>query len=211
MSSFINAIKVKSGNKQSHIDTGDFVVDLAPDVQRLEPITNGTRVVKSRQREADGNQYEFYFAYGSCMSEYFARSVPDYVCLGHAVLKNYRLAFTRYSFSRGGGVADIVSAKGSRVEGVLYQLHRAMLPDLDIREGVKSGAYQRISVNVETALGSHQAWTYEVVEKEQEELPPTNEYAALMLSGARPVVSRTYFQNLKAHINKLQSDDVDYC
>lgn len=211
VSSFVNAIKGKSGKKQHSTSNGEFAVDLSSETPEGGTMPNKTKVAKSRQTQEDNNPYELYFAYGSCMSEDFARSVPDYVCLGHAVLKNYRLAFTRYSSSRGGGVADIVPAMGSTVEGVLYQLHREMLPDLDVREGVKSGAYQRISVKVETVLGPREAWTYEVVEKEQEELPPTNEYADLILSGARPVVSRTYFQHLKAHIDKLQSDDVDYC
>lgn len=158
----------------------------------------------------EGSGRELYFAYGSCMSEDFARSVPEFTCLGRAVLRDYKLAFTRYSNTRGGGVADIVPVKGAIVEGVLYDLGSELLPELDVREGVKSGAYQRIRVQVESPIGLQRAWTYEVTEKEEEELPPTTEYAQLVLSGARPVVSPAYFRSLKAHIDALQDDAVDW-
>lgn len=171
---------------------------------------NKSKTTEQNQLEDQNTRKELYFAYGSCMSEDFARSVPEFACLGHAVLRDYRLAFTRYSSSRGGGVADILPAKNSTVEGVLYELDSDLLPELDVREGVKSGAYQRLKVTVETPYGQRRAWTYEVIEKEEEELPPTAEYARLILSGAMPVVSHAYFKRLKAHIDALQDDRVDY-
>ena len=52
-----------------------------------------------------------YFAYGSCMSlKDLARTV-DAKLLGPATLNDYRLAFTKYSKGRQGGVVDVIPAE----------------------------------------------------------------------------------------------------
>lgn len=68
-------------------------------------------------------------------TEDLRRTIPDATPVGIAVLKNYRLSFSAYSYSRGGGVVDIVQSKGSWVEGVLYELSAEDLKWLDAREG----------------------------------------------------------------------------
>jgi cation transport regulator ChaC len=146
-----------------------------------------------------------YFAYGSCMGDDFARTVPMFIRIGSAVVNGYRLAFTRYTWMRGGGVADIVPMKGKRVEGVLYEFDAEFLPDVDGREGVPVGAYQRIRVIVETQSGKVTAWTYEVVDKARIEYPPSNEYAKLLLDAAKAYLSPEYTKELRRHIETLQS------
>lgn len=146
-----------------------------------------------------------YFAYGSCMDrESFSRTVgkENFEILGAAILPDYRLAFNLYSESRRGGVADIVSSPGERVEGVLYRLKPEALPPLDDREGVYLGRYQRINVNVLWQGRAIPAMTYTVVGKHPEEIPPSIEYARLIYNGARQQLSDEYRKKLVLEWNE---------
>ena len=79
-----------------------------------------------------------------------------------ALLPYHRRDFTRYSKRRGGGVADVVSDRGSEVWGVLYELPDDDWTALDRKEGVMVGAYRRDQVVVRGADGADQnAVTYE--------------------------------------------------
>lgn len=132
-----------------------------------------------------------YFAYGSCMNaDDLARTV-DAIFVNSARLENYRLAFTRYSNGRKGGVADIVPSKGDYVEGVLM-----LVPDfkaLDAREG-HPYVYKRKRIKVlpkghEAAV---YASTYVVVEKESCEVLPHPDYVRLIREGAAQFLSAEY-------------------
>lgn len=143
-----------------------------------------------------------YFAYGSCMNQAdLARSEPRSVYLGPAVLRNYRLAFSRYSHHRGGGVADIFREPGEWIEGVLFEV-----PDfeaLDRREGAPF-VYQRRRVRVyPEGLGGRWkwAWTYEVIEKSPFEIMPSREYALLIWEGAK-ALSFEYRMKLRENLLK---------
>lgn len=149
---------------------------------------------------------QLYFAYGSCMD--FAdifRTDPAAVFVGTAVLKNHKLAFSRYSLSRRGGVADIVREPGEYVEGVLYEVPDFAL--LDRREGAPF-FYRRMRVRVYPAwLGGRWkwAWTYEIVDKSPVEIAPSREYALLIWEGAK-VLSLEYRKRLRE--NLLRKDRV---
>jgi cation transport regulator ChaC len=146
------------------------------------------------------NAMPFYFAYGSCMNqEDLARSGVQATYVETAVLRNYRLAFSRYSTYRGGGVADIVREPGEFVEGVLYEV--ADFHALDRREGAPF-VYRRRKVRVyPKSLGGRWrwAWTYEVVEKSPVEIAPSREYALLIWEGAK-VLSKEYRKKLKENL-----------
>lgn len=154
----------------------------------------------------DTDGFVTYFAYGSCMSpQDFQRTVPQFELLGRAVLDGYEVAFTIYSDGRMGGVADIVPAPDSRVEGVLYAFPEALLDGLDAREGVPDGVYKRIQVEVDYRGQPMQAETYTVVNKADKELAPSNMYRDIILDGAR-LLSDDYRQQLQQHMETLQSD-----
>jgi hypothetical protein len=70
--------------------------------------------------------------------------------------------------------------------GVLYELPVGALDRLDAKEG-EGVAYRRVAVEVEVEAGDRRlpAEAYEVVVKEAKEVPPTPEYAALLVRGAR--------------------------
>lgn len=146
-----------------------------------------------------------YFSYGSCMSRpSFRETIPKFELIGEAVLKGYRLGFTHRSAVRGGGVADIVPEQGGEVRGILYRISRAHLPELDEREGVSFGHYQREWVNVE-ALGVRfePVLTYTVVNKAPKDIRPSDEYAGLILDGARGLLSPEYVACLEASLERL--------
>lgn len=144
-----------------------------------------------------------YFAYGSCMSRRdFRRTVPEFELVGAAVLEGYRLAFTMYSESRAGGVADVVPHEGSRVFGILYRLPASGLPALDVREGVPDGKYRHEYVTVRTLDGRvyDQTLTYTVIDKEPEEAPPSPAYGELLLEGARGLLPDEYVRSLEERL-----------
>jgi len=125
-----------------------------------------------------------------------ARSGVRAAYVGTAVLKNHRLAFSRYSSFREGGVADIVPATGGWVEGVLFEV--SDFEALDRREGAP-WVYRRRRVRVYPNGDSDRwrwAWTYEVVNKSPVEYVPSKAYAQLIWDGAR-VLSREYRSKLE--------------
>ena len=87
-----------------------------------------------------------HFAYGSNLdSDQMKCRCPDYKFVGIAKKPDYRIAFTRCSKNRKGGVADIVESDGDVVWGALYELSKKDIECLDYYEGVKFGAYRRES------------------------------------------------------------------
>ncbi|NNV05092.1 gamma-glutamylcyclotransferase [Geobacillus sp. C56-T2] len=145
-----------------------------------------------------------YFAYGSCMSERdFRPTVPHFEVMGRAVLDDYRLAFTRYSCRREGGVADIVPSPGDRVEGVLYKIPEHYVANLDRREGVPAGVYRREYVDVQFHGQFVPALTYVVVDKQAEEIAPSASYAAIILNEGMSRLSRQYAEQVRRHIERL--------
>lgn len=146
-----------------------------------------------------------YFSYGSCMSrQSFRESVPRFELVGEAALKGFRLAFTHRSAVRAGGVADVVPEEGSEVRGILYRIAWSDLAELDEREGVHAGRYQREWVEVE-ALGVRfsPVLTYTVVHKRPRDLPPSPEYAGLLADGARGMLDPRYVEELEALFRRL--------
>jgi len=113
-----------------------------------------------------------------------ARSAPAARFAGTARLAGFELEFRRRSVRWGGGAADIVASPGGEVWGVLYELGSEELAALDVREGA-GVAYRRVRVEVEAGGERVSAETYEVIEKEPVEVPPTPAYAALLLGAAR--------------------------
>mgnify|MGYP001393288711 CR=1 FL=1 len=147
----------------------------------------------------------YYFAYGSCMSpEDLARDVEEFELIGPALVRGYRLGFTRYSRMRRGGVADLVPDENSVVEGVLYRLPAEQLPALDEREGAPEH-YRREHVRVETPDGQvyDDVLTYVVVDKAPEEVPPHADYVQTILRGAEAYLSRPYVEQLRETLRQM--------
>jgi gamma-glutamylcyclotransferase len=142
------------------------------------------------------------FAYGSNMagSEMEAAS-PGARFLGPARLDGHRLELRRRSIRWRGGAADIVPAEGECVWGALYEVDD--LDALDAKEGTSLAAYRRRAVSVELRGERLTAEAYEVIEKEREEVPPTREYAELLLASAEERgLPAAYLQELERRLAK---------
>jgi diketogulonate reductase-like aldo/keto reductase len=111
-------------------------------------------------------------------------SAGDEHYLGAARLDGYRLGFSRRSIRWGAGVLDLVRSADDAVWGALYELPPAALDQLDAREGA-GFAYRRIEVEVMLGEDRRRAVAYEVIEKESVDVPPSREYVATVLAGAR--------------------------
>ena len=125
-----------------------------------------------------------YFAYGSNLDLVrFRRRCPGAVVIGRARLPDYQLAFTRYSRSERGGVADIVPQPGAEVWGALYEIDEACLGTLDEYEGAPR-AYRRETVRVVDDEGvEREGMAY--VANRTGAFAPSRQYLAVVARGAR--------------------------
>lgn len=126
-----------------------------------------------------------YFAYGSNLDvTQMRRRCPSAETLGVGILRDYRLAFSRFSRTRGCGVADIVACDGEAVWGLVYDISEDDLTgSLDRYEGYPSN-YTRLVLAIEMAAGgSLDAWAYSVVEKD-EHVEPDRFYLDIMRTAA---------------------------
>lgn len=126
-----------------------------------------------------------YFAYGSNLDiEQMRQRCPSSRVVGIGRLPAHRLAFSRYSDSRGCGVADIVPDEGQEVWGLLYEISDEDLKgSLDRYEGFPH-CYTRLLLQVETlSVGDPDAWVYSVVEKD-DHVEPDSYYLDIICSAA---------------------------
>lgn len=122
-----------------------------------------------------------YFAYGSNMDQDQMRErCPDTILVGPVMLIDYRLAFTIFSPKRQCGCADIIPSSGDTVYGLLYRLTDADMEAMDGFEG-HPVHYRRITVRVNSPEGETDAYSYEVVNK-QDGLIPSAHYLGLLQS-----------------------------
>lgn len=138
--------------------------------------------------------------------EDLGRDVTQFDPVGAAIVRGFRLGFTRYSRARKGGVADLVPDLDSEVEGVLYRLPLEQLPALDEREGAPDH-YRRDFIAVRTPDGKmyDRVLTYVVVDKAAVDIAPHPDYAATILTGAEAYLTPRYVQSVYKFIEQLIS------
>lgn len=155
----------------------------------------------------DNKSWVPYFAYGSCMDRTsFAKTVERYAVIGRGEIANQRVAFTRWSSRWQGGVADLIESPGERTEGVLYLVHPEELSSLDEREGAgprfAHPFYRRKWIKVAVDGITVKALTYEVVNKEVEEIPPSPAYVETILRGT-DILSGSYQKMIRQRMKRL--------
>ena len=129
----------------------------------------------------------WYFAYGSNMSGAILRGRRglDPLACRPALLPGYRLVFTLPIGPGERGVANVQPVAGGSTCGVLYLLSAADCDRLDRTEGVPSGVYRRLAVEVTAADGERvPAFTYQSTFRE-EHRKPSARYLGLLLAGCR--------------------------
>ncbi|MFQ5803887.1 MAG: gamma-glutamylcyclotransferase family protein [Candidatus Methylomirabilales bacterium] len=125
-----------------------------------------------------------YFAYGSNMERvWFKRRCPGGKFVSAAKLRDYDITFAQSSTMWGGGTADLKSALGRVVEGVLWEIGEQDLKTLDQYEGVPS-EYIRKTLTVELKDGKPcEAFAY-IVARPGGYRPPSKRYMRLLVQGA---------------------------
>lgn len=138
--------------------------------------------------------------------EDLGRDVTEFEPVGAAVVRGFRLGFTRYSRARRGGVADLVPDLDKEVEGVLYRLPLSQLPALDEREGAPDN-YRRDFIAVRTPDGKmyDRVLTYVVADKLATDVAPHSDYAATILTGAEAYLSQAYVRSVRQFIELLMT------
>ncbi|MEK9803430.1 MAG: gamma-glutamylcyclotransferase family protein, partial [Curvibacter sp.] len=101
-----------------------------------------------------------YFAYGSNMlTRRLLGRTPSAHTVGVGTLHDHALRWHKVS-KDGSGKCDIVTAAGSTVYGVLFEIALSDKPALDTAEGLGWG-YKQVELDVQTASGSVQALSYQ--------------------------------------------------
>ena len=129
-----------------------------------------------------------YFAYGSNLDlPQMKRRCPSSKLISKGSLSGYRLTFNRFSSGWGGGVADVIQEKGSKVWGLVFEISDTDLERLDRYEGYHkdwTSLYERWQAIIETPNGLvSDVWVYTVVEK-QKFVKPTIEYLQIIKDAA---------------------------
>ncbi len=151
-----------------------------------------------------------YFAYGSNLNlQQMEERGVVVKSAQRADLPGWKLAFTVYSEGWKGGVADILPHPEERIEGIVYELKKKDMKELDRYEGRKLrnkmevGMYRRQHLPVKIGDEWKTVLTYLVnmaVEyKKEMELKPSRGYMKTILSGAEEHgLSTDYIQRLKS-------------
>ncbi|HEY2772806.1 MAG TPA: gamma-glutamylcyclotransferase [Candidatus Binatia bacterium] len=128
----------------------------------------------------------WYFAYGSNMQRATMRGrrmiEPLEVRVGR--LDGYALCFDIPIGGGERGVANLAFATGRAVWGVLYLLTQQQHDHLDMTEGVPSGVYRRIQVDVD-AEGTIVAAETLLSERRDPLRRPSHRYHSIVVEGAR--------------------------
>lgn len=98
---------------------------------------------------------------------------PDAICLGKAILPDYRFRFARH--------ADVIPSKGSEVEGALWEITDDCLANLDICEGYPY-YYDRVLEMVEFRDNEVAAYVY-VMQPGMQDSPPYDSYLDMITIG----------------------------
>jgi gamma-glutamylcyclotransferase len=124
----------------------------------------------------------YYFTYASNLSKKrMQERCPDSTPKFTAKLPNYKLVFTGWSREWRGGKATIISSRGDKVRGAIYEVTEACMKNLD---RIETG-YTRMNVTVfDEDNEAIQAVTY-IKSGQLEESQPSEKYGEIIRQGYR--------------------------
>lgn len=126
----------------------------------------------------------FYLAYGSNMNhQQMKKRCPGARFLRRVYVESYKFVYDGQSNSRNSPVANIVSAKGGRVWGGLFEINEDNLAALDRYEDYPN-SYDRSELDAKDDQNNlYKAWAYYRTGKNIGE--PSEEYRGIVIEGAR--------------------------
>ena len=127
-----------------------------------------------------------HFGFGSNLQMSFLKEIlPSAKFQQKAYIPNFEIQFNFFSKIQNAGISNIMPAPGKMVHGALFEVPEQELLDLDVKEGVYIGDYERQTF---VALGEdgklHNADLYRVIDP-QGPFRPAKNYVKGMLEGAR--------------------------
>ncbi|WP_227395420.1 gamma-glutamylcyclotransferase [Jeotgalibacillus aurantiacus] len=139
----------------------------------------------------------YYYAYGSCMdNERFKLASVDHLFInkiGGGVTDRLEM---NYSLTvHDGGRANIIET-GQPGEGVLYKVNQEALAYLFEREGVHTGMYRPVMIDVRVGDRTYEKSISFIVIDPSEEIAPPLHYATEIIRGSKNVVSDEYHKKL---------------
>ncbi len=112
---------------------------------------------------------KLYFAYGSNLwLQQMKERCPNHKIVGNGILKGYRWIISER------GYANIVKSSQDEVQGAVYEISDSDESTLDIKEGVRNGAYRKEMMTVEVDGQSLKCLVY--VDPIEHEGKPKQEY-----------------------------------
>ncbi|XP_019655241.2 gamma-glutamylcyclotransferase isoform X1 [Ailuropoda melanoleuca] len=144
------------------------------EVTKRKPMRGAQPYVASKWQRRDLNLARYFLREGS--------PTPS-----EGLLHDYKLDFGnsqgKTSETWHGGIATIFQSPGDEVWGVVWKMNKSNLSSLDEQEGVKSGTYVPIEVNVYTQEGKITCRSYQM--KNYESAPPSPQYKKVICLGAK--------------------------
>ncbi len=142
----------------------------------------------------------FYFAYGSNMNE--KRMLSRGVSIKRrfsGTLKNWKLTFDKINNEvKGGGFANIIPCKDSKVEGVIYETDEESIKKLDKFEGYPYNYGRETIIIKDKDNKEFNCIAYLVAfGKTKANLKPTKEYLSHLLEG-KDLISNNYYKFLES-------------
>ncbi|XP_072507175.1 gamma-glutamylcyclotransferase [Notamacropus eugenii] len=142
-----------------------------------------------RGEPGEPGEHFLYFAYGSnLLKERLRLHNPsaEFVCV--ARLQDFKVDFGNYqgvtSTSWHGGIATIIQSPGDEVWGVVWKMHVRNISSLDEQEGVGSGTYIPIEIDVHNQEGKVLTCrSYQM--KNYVPAPPSPQYKKVICKGAK--------------------------
>ncbi|XP_043825259.1 gamma-glutamylcyclotransferase [Dromiciops gliroides] len=139
--------------------------------------------------DPESGEHFLYFAYGSnLLKERLQLKNPsaEFFCV--AKLQGFKVDFGNYkgvtSTSWHGGVATIVESRGDEVWGVVWKMHVKNISSLDKQEGVETGTYIPIQIDVYSQEGKAlNCRCYQM--KDYVPAAPSPQYKKVICKGAR--------------------------
>lgn len=149
-----------------------------------------------------------YFGYGSNMNrrQLLSRCATAQFRF-RGKLPGYRLAYTRYSPRRRCGVLDLLPCRDGEVWGGVFSLQQHDWQRLDEFEFCCAEGYRRVRVEIQVDGNPYYrlpAIAYEVCDKLADEVSPSDDYLAAVLTGARQCgLPDRYLQSLSRRAREL--------